>query len=240
MAEKKLADKIKKKKKKWVSMHASGIFGGRLLCECPVYETPQIMGRAITVNFMTLAGDMKKQHINLTFKVTDINEGKGNCQLVRYYIIPSSLRRFVRKGREKIDDSFMAKTKDEKFVRIKPMLVTNSTTHESVVTNLRVTTRKILQNIVPTYTYEQLSEEIITYKLQKYLRDILHKTYPLKICEIRDFVLMEKAPIRFAFTPEDIADIIAKSRNAKKGKEDRKKKDEETEEAEEEQKEETP
>jgi ribosomal protein S3AE len=209
-----------------------------MLCECPVYETPQIMGRSITVNFMTLAGDMKKQHINLTFKVIDIKEGKGNCMLTRYYIIPSSLRRFVRKGREKIDDSFIVKTKDEKFVRIKPMLVTNSTTHESVVTNLRVTTRKILQNVIPTYTYDQLCEEVVTYKLQKYLRDILHKTYPLKICEIRDLDLMEKPPIRYSFTPEDIADIITKSRNAKKGKEDRKRKDEEEkEEAEEEPKE---
>jgi ribosomal protein S3AE len=216
MAEK-TADKTKKKKKKWVPLYTDDLFGGKMLGECPLYETQHAIGRAITANYMTISGDMKKQHINLAFKIVDMKEGRGTCALTGYYIIPSSLRRFIRKGREKITDSFIVKTKDEKFVRIKPLLITNSTTHSSVVTNLRVTTKKVLQNVISNYTYRQLCEEIISYKLQKYLRDILHKTYPLKVCEIRNCTLLEKPPLRYSFKAEDLNEIIMKSRTAKKG-----------------------
>ncbi|MFH1915777.1 MAG: hypothetical protein ABIJ21_00795 [Nanoarchaeota archaeon] len=229
MAEKKIVQK--KKKKKWIPLIAGEPFSGKQIGECPVYETPQLLGRMVTVNYMTLTGDMKKQHINLSFKVTDIKEGQAHAEITRYVIIPSSLRRFVRKGRNKIDDSFVVKTKDDKYVRIKPLLVTNSRTDKSVTTNLRVTTKKILQNVLSTYSFSQLVEEIITYKLQKYLRDILHKTYPLKTCEIRNFRLLDKAPLNFSFASQDIADIIQKSRTAKKGKGEEGKKEEESEDA---------
>jgi len=215
---------VKKKKKKFVQIVAPELFGSKLLGECPILETPQIVGRGITVNFMTLTGDMKKQHVNIGFKVVDVKEGKAHTEIVSYSMIPSLLKRFVRKGREKISDSFMVQTKDNRFVRIKPMLITNSSCNQSVVTNLRVTSRKLIQNLAHTYTYQQLVEEIMYYKLQKYVRDQLHKTYPLKICEIREFVALTKAPLNFTFEAEDIAKIVAKSRGAKKNKPEKEKK----------------
>jgi ribosomal protein S3AE len=215
---------VKKKKKKFVPLLAPEQFGGKVLGECPVYETPSVMGRSITMNYMVLTGDMKKQHLNIQFKVRDIKDGKAMTEVVRYSMIPSLLKRFVRKGRVKIDDSFVVVTKDNRYVRLKPMLITNARTHSSVVTNLRVTAKKLMQNVIANYSYNQFVDEVLSYRLQKFIRDNLHKTYPLKICEIRDFHVLDKKPLNFSFEPTDIQRIIQDSRSAKKNKPEREKK----------------
>ena len=214
-----IAPKVKKRKKRWIPLVAPESLNSRPLGECFTFEPEMVKGRYVTLNYMTLTGEPKKQHINISFRVVDVKDGKAITQVVRYFIVPSSLRRFVRKGKEKVDNSFVAKTSDDKYVRIKPLLVTNSKTHRSVITNLRTTTQKLLQNVIVTYPYTRLIEEVITYKLQKYLRDNLHKIYPIKICEIRDMTLLEAKPKNFTFTKEDISEIIKKSRAASKNAE---------------------
>ncbi|MBU1975848.1 MAG: hypothetical protein KKG59_05580 [Nanoarchaeota archaeon] len=211
--------KAKRKKKQWITIVAPKLMNNIPLGECYTYDPQLIIGRTVTLNYMTLTGEARKQHLNVGFKTISVADGKAITEIMHYYIIPASLKRFVRKGREKVDDSFVIKTKDDRYVRIKPMLITNARTNKSVITNLRKTTKKLVQNVVSEYSYDKLVEEILTYKLQKYLRDCLHKVYPIKICEIRDFKALEKPPKKYEFVKEDISDIIAKSRSARKGKE---------------------
>ena len=175
----------KGKKKRWMPIVAPKMFNEASLGETHVYDPSQIMGMTITTNMMSLLNDIKKKSINLKFKVYKVHDGKGYAELTGYEQLPSSTRKFIRRGRDKIDDSFITKTGDDKTVVIKPLLLTNSVTKRSIQTKLRLTAKQLIIEHAQKTKFEVLIEEILTLKLQRKIRETLSKIYPMRNCEIR-------------------------------------------------------
>ncbi len=191
-AAKAAADIKKQKKKKWCPIVAPELFGSRIIGESFVDDASFLMGKAITANMMQLVGDMKKQHINLMFKVTDVKEGKGYTTLVKYELSPSSLKRLAKREKDKLSDSFVVKTSDGKLVRIKPVMVTNSKTNGSALASLIKNCRAVCKEIVNRTNFEQIVVDLVEYRFQKQVREALHQTYPLRNLEIRSFAIESK------------------------------------------------
>jgi len=178
--------KTKIKKKRWIALKAPQLFGERIIGETTVLEPKMVIGKKVTTNAMALLGDPKKQHINLSFEAVSL-EGNttAKCDLVGLTIIPSSLKRFIKRNKDKIDDSYMMKTKDEKIIRIKPFIITNSNTNQSVHAQLRRRVYALLVKEAEANTFENLVADILSMRVQKSLRDGLNKIFPVRICEIR-------------------------------------------------------
>ena len=173
------------KKKKWHRILAPKIFNEQVIGETPSIEPDSIIGRTVNSNLMHLTRDMKKQNMNVVFEISRVMGDTAYTGVRRFELNPSSIKRFIRRGKERIDCSFVCTTADKKKARIKPLLVTINNVRGSVSTELRDKTRKYLIERIKNTKSDILVQEIMHNKLQKELRDSLKKIYPLKICDIR-------------------------------------------------------
>jgi len=200
---KETAQALKVRKKKWFSIIAPPMFREIVVGEIPLYESEEMKGRYVTINMMNLTGNPKNQHISVKLRIQEVKEGKGYTQLLGFEMLPTSVKRFVRRGKSKIDDSFIIQTSDKKLVRIKPLLITNSAAKNSAVSNIRRVVRNALARYALKITYDHLIEEIFTFKLQKHVGGLACKVTPIKTCEIRSFALVEKEGVK-PITPKEI------------------------------------
>ncbi len=178
------------KKKRWYKIIAPRTFRNQELGETLSFEPKEILGKNIRVNAMTLTNDPKKQNLRLIFKITDVKADQATTELLGYEVLGAHLKRMSRKGSEKIEDSFTAKTKDGAMIRVKPVLSTRSKTKNSILTALRKTTQAFVTEEVKTKSYEEFIIDVLMNKTQKSVKDALKKIYPVAGCE---FKKIEKA-----------------------------------------------
>ena len=182
----------KLKKKQWYQIIAPKQFEEGVLGETLVSDPQMMLGKALSHNLMNLTSDPKRQNINIYFKVVKIEGGKGLTSIVGYEIIPSSVKRFVRRNSEKMNLSFECETADNIMVRIKPLVITKADVKGSVAAKMR---NVIVQNLIKAIkktNYNELMNDVITHKLQSELRAGLNKMYPLKVCEIRYLGIVQR------------------------------------------------
>lgn len=99
-------------------------------------------------------------------------------------LLPSFLRRMVRKGTNYVEDSFSTECKDAD-VRIKPFIITRRKVSRAVRKALRDKARGELVNYCKAKSVNEIFDDILQNNLQKYLSLKLKKIYPLSLCEIR-------------------------------------------------------
>ena len=187
--------KAKIGKKEWYQILAPKIFQNVVLGETHVYEPAQMVGKCLTKNLMSLTNDSKRQNININFKVVNVQNGKGLTDIVGYYMVQSSIKRLVRKNIEKISMSFSCKTADNKDLQVKPLLITRSSTTGSVATKIRKNAQDFLVKHIREISYDNLINDLVSHKLQTFLKKDLSKIYPLRICEIRSMEIVSQEKI---------------------------------------------
>ena len=176
---------VKLKKKQWYPIIAPKLFNNAFLGETLVYEPQQIIGKTLSQSLMNLTSDVKRQNVNIHFKVVEIDNNKAKTIIIGYEIIPSSVKRFVRRASKKMDISFTCETADNVFLRVKPLVVAKANIKGSIAAKLRNSVINNLTKNIKKMQYEEIISELILRKLQESLRDNLKKIYPLKVCEIR-------------------------------------------------------
>ncbi|MBW2976171.1 hypothetical protein KY347_01845 [Candidatus Woesearchaeota archaeon] len=183
--------KTKLSKKQWYSIIAPKIFGSVVLGETYVYEPEQMVGKGITQSLMNLTNDVKRQNININFKVFEAKNDKAFTNIVGYHMVQSSIKRLVRRNSEKIDSSFSCKTADNKSLQIKPFLITRSPVKGSVATKIRRTAKDFLVRYAGAVSYDNLINDLLNHKVQSSLKKELNRVYPLRICEIKSMEIVD-------------------------------------------------
>ncbi len=173
------------KQKKWYSILAPVLFGSGQIGETVAIDDEHVMGRTVNTSLMTVTGDPKKQNINGTFEIYSVKNGVAETRLRKLEILPSSVRRMIKKGKDRVDLSFICATKDNVVIRIKPLLVTRSHTGGSVLTAMRHMTDAVFRVEVNMLTFDELIHDILTTQFQKKAKIRLNKIYPLKAVEVR-------------------------------------------------------
>ncbi len=184
---------LKVKKKIWVPVLAPKIFNEAQIGEMYL-ESPELaVGRQIKVSLMTITGEPQKQNTHVIFNITGVSGSKLVTESAGFAIATAATKKMVRRGKDKINLSFTAKTKDGKTVRIKPVLVTRGKPGGAVLTDLSNLAKARVIKAAATYTFEELLKEIVQRKFQRNLQDSLRKTYPIQICEIKSLTLVKEA-----------------------------------------------
>ena len=169
------------KKKQWYPIIAPE-FGNVVLGESPVYEPQQLLGKTLRCSLMNLINDVKRQNINIYFKVVEVENNTGKASIIGYEIVPSSVKRLVRRNSEKMDTSFICETADNLSLRVKPLLITKADVKGSIAAKLRNNAEAYLIKTIKKIKYEEVLGDIISHKLQSVMKETLNKTYPLRIC----------------------------------------------------------
>ena len=175
----------KKKKKIWYNIIPPEDFGAEPIGETSAYEGTPVEGRTLKISLMELTNDMKKQNIGVTFRVREVSEKKALADLVKYELMPFYVRRMMRKGRDKVEDSFICSVKDGIKVKVKPFMITKTKVQNSILTALRKQARDFVASNAASQSFMEFMGSVITTKMQKSLREHLKKTYPLAVCEFR-------------------------------------------------------
>ena len=184
-AKKRKTSVIKVKKKKWFPIHASEHFSHALLGETYINEESELAGKYITANLSTITKSMRKQNINVQFKVDKVEEGKAFTKIIGYSMIAAAVKRLVRRGRDKITDSFLAKTKNKEVLRIKPLIITSSKGTKALQTAIRLESRRIIRESVFSNDTAEVFAELVDGKIQKKMKEAIAKLTPVRSCEVR-------------------------------------------------------
>jgi len=211
---------LKKKKKEWYEIVSPKEFGSRVIGETPADDASKLIGRTLTINLSRVIGDMKKQNINIDFIITDTKEGKCSTSVKKFWMQPYSIKRMVRVGVDRIDESVIYRTKDGINVRIRPLLVTRLKVKSSIRKALRKVMLHEIKKIVERSNYNQLIQALVTFNLQKDLKAKLNKIYPLKSSQIRS---MEIVKVKKRFVREEVKPEIKEEKTVEKKEAEEKK-----------------
>ncbi len=185
--QKKDKDLLKWKKKKWYAIYAPKLFSEAFIGESLVMQPEELNKKTVEVSLMNLTGEIKRQHIYIKFKVTKVVENRAYTEPVAYKMTAASIKRLVRRRKDRIDDSFNLVTRDSKVIKIKPLFITRSNTYNSVITTIRKTARGFLTGYISRNDYDIVFKAIVSGRLQQELYRRLKRIYPLRIVEIRAF-----------------------------------------------------
>jgi ribosomal protein S3AE len=189
-------------KKHWVPVIAPSIFKNEELGQSYVLETETLKGRGISVNMMNLAGETKKSNLNLSFRIVDVKEGKAYTRVTGVEMQNGMVKRLIRRGRTKVEDSFTVNLKNGQVARIKPLLVTKTLVNNTTSTSIRHRVREVLKELAEQHTFETLVQDVVSMKLQRHLKYAVNSIYPLRSVDIRIFALEP----RFALDAEGEAE----------------------------------
>ena len=184
MVKAKASKASKIKKKKWIKIFPPKLFGNNIVGEIPVFEPSSLVGKKVKINLMSLTRDIKKQNINLKIIITKVDGENAHTDYYGYYLNPSSMKRIVRRGKEKLSVSAIFKTADNKKVRINPLIIPFRKIKGSVSASLKKAATEMIASYASKTTLENLIRDLISTKLQKTLKSNLKKIYPIKIVEV--------------------------------------------------------
>jgi len=172
------------KKKKWFDVLAPQEFGGKVIATTIAAEESNLIGRKLILNLMYLLNDYKKHNAKVTFKINNVANGRAQTELLRYELLLSNLKRLVRKAKDKINDSFVVETKDKVKVRMKPYFITKNRAQRRILSAIKKRAREFMAETVAKDDFSNIMLDVFSSKLQRELKDVLNKVYPLAICEL--------------------------------------------------------
>ena len=151
------------------------------------YEISELEGKFLRYD---LTRNLKGKNMVLVSKIKVENE-KAFAVPRELKLMSSFIRRMMRKGTNYVEDSFSAECKDSR-VRIKPFLITRRKVPRSIRRSLRNKAKEELTKHLKEKNSGEIFEELVSGQLQKSLGLMLKKTYPLSLCEIREFKVEDK------------------------------------------------
>lgn len=176
-----------KKKKRWFTVVAPKEFSRVEIGEIYAFEIEDTLNRTLKLNLMTLTRDPKKQNIRVSVKITEAKGNQASTTFYSYELQPAYIKKLTKKAKNKIDDSFIVTSKDGiKFV-IKPLLFTRAKTNHSLLTAIRNNTRETLKARFAEMTYSAIVETLLNFSLQKDLKSINNKIYPIQTAVVKAF-----------------------------------------------------
>ncbi|MBW2971440.1 hypothetical protein KY359_00240 [Candidatus Woesearchaeota archaeon] len=173
------------RKKRYFSVLAPKVFQERELGHSMAYEPSELKGRTIAYNLMMITGNVKKQDINVSFKVTEVKGDTAFTMVDKYEVSAAAIKRKVRRQRDRLDESFQCVTRDNKILRLKPLAITAIKTSRSVQSALRKDMMLFITNYVRKTDYDTLVLDVINEKLQRETAFRLKKITPIRFVDIR-------------------------------------------------------
>lgn len=176
-------------KKIWFEIIApQRIFNEMVIGETPAYKPEQVIGRTVDLNLAFLTGNFRYQNMKVIFQIYKVSGLKAYTQIKEIALYDAYVRRIVRKGTSRVDDSFAVETKDSIKVRVKPLVITRYRAHGRQKSAIRKTFKEYLINKIKELNYEDLIEKVINRELQNEIAPTLNKIFPVQHVEIRRIV----------------------------------------------------
>jgi small subunit ribosomal protein S3Ae len=175
---------LTKKKRKWYSIHAPKEYGSVQLGESLVSDPKNLIGKTIKTD-LSVVSKSRSSNTRVVFRVKNLVDDKGICELIGYYLLPNYIKKYVRKNKTKIDASYKLKSKDGAECVIKILMVSRSKLKSGLAKQLRSDLDALVKSEFSKKTFDQILNGVISYHFQKSSKALLSKVYPLNSFEVR-------------------------------------------------------
>lgn len=185
MAKVKAKVTTKIKKKFWFPIVSPKIFNNQQLGEIYLDSIEQAIGRMMWYPLKEITENMRDQSVYLKFLIKNASGNTLNTEMIGYKLVPSSLKRMVRRKNDRSDDSFVVETSDNKKVRIKTIILTAHNTKNSISTKLKKAMIVKMTEEIKKINFGNLIDKLIASKIQMEMKKFLTKMYPVKIFAVK-------------------------------------------------------
>ena len=192
MAQKRKTNERKTVKRKWFPIISPELFGSKEVGDSYTIDYETKVGKTVDLNGMFATGNMRQQNMNYTLEIVKAENQELRTIIKGANLLNSYVKRIVRKNSSRVDDSFVIKTKDNKYVRIKPILLTRFNIVDSTQRLLRLGFKQKILMIGLESTYDELTRIIYKSELQKRIVKELSNVSSIKFFEIRQYELLTK------------------------------------------------
>lgn len=175
-------------KKRWYAVQAPKVFNNVVFGETVAAEVELLKGRGIKTNLGNVMRSVKKQNMEVRFKIVEVEGNTCHTELVSMEILPPHVKRIVKRAKKRVDDSFVVKTKDDISVRLKPMILVKDNVQHSLLTSLRHKCQEFFTRVAEESTFNELVNKILVGDVYRDLKVELKKIYPVSGAELRAFV----------------------------------------------------
>lgn len=179
--------RISTKKKRWFNILAPKVFNKAIVGETPDVDGKGLTGRVVTISLGSIINNPRKHNIIVKLKLLETKGNDVESELVGYAMNAGQVKRFVRRNRNRVDDSFVCQTKDGIKIRFKPLLLTRGLATKQTLTDLRKGTQEFLTNYSKEKDYGDVVAGVLNMEPQKLMKESLRKVHPLAVSEIRAF-----------------------------------------------------
>lgn len=181
---KKKVGRVKTKKKRWFPVFAPKFLGQKEIGESYLVEADKAVGRQMKINLRDLTGSIKDQNIAVSLEIKEVTGNNLQTEVVGYAYMPFYIKKLARRKAGKVSDSFISKTKDNKYVRMKPLVMTVFPINRSMKTSIRKETQKLLKEELGKDNFDGLVTGLLRYRLQAEFKKKLSK-----ICPVREVIM---------------------------------------------------
>ncbi len=176
--------------KDWYEIIAPDMFDKSKITETPSDRKEKIEKRTIKVGLKDLVPTSNKYYMDVFLQVKEIEGKKAHTELVGLSTSKEYVSKLVRRRSDRIDQVMNVKTKDGKKVKVKIMAVTINNTTTSTKKSIRKKIKEIVEEKASKNDYADFMNAVFQDEIQRELKDVCKKIYPLKKIEFRKTELL--------------------------------------------------
>ncbi len=184
MANEKRAVVDKWKKKRIFKLIAPKFLSSVEFGETVAIKPEQIVNRITKVNFGTLTNQVKKRNVDLMLKATRVEGSNIQTELSGFEVKKSYLRRLFRRRTSKIEVVLKIKTKDEKKLKIKYVIVTRGKQELSKKKIIRKESVDYVTNMALEMNLDKFMERALDNNFFSDLMPMIKKMTPISATEV--------------------------------------------------------
>ena len=162
-----------KGKKEWYTILSSKEFNEVPIGETSAYDPKDLIKRVVKASLGLLTRDARSQNIQVGLEIMDVKEKKASTRLKSYLLSSSYVKRVVKVGKSKADDSFIVESKDNVKFKVKPLVLTRYKVQNKILTELRKSVRAEISEYLGKETADKFISELIVKKIQRNLKNKL-------------------------------------------------------------------
>ena len=177
--------KDKWKEKSWYTIVSPSYFGEKEIGLSPSSDPKYMIGRTIAVPVSTFTGNFKKASSMVLFKVDNCEGKRCTTKFIGHEVSDDTIRRMVRRRRERIDIITDIITKDLYKVAVKIVLVSDNKLTGTKRSEVRSSVVSFINSKSGDMNLSEFALYIIGDNIYGEIVDALKDIYPIRKIEIR-------------------------------------------------------
>ncbi|MFP4116037.1 MAG: hypothetical protein ACLFTQ_02430 [Candidatus Aenigmatarchaeota archaeon] len=179
------------KGKKWYTLKAPEMFGGKEIGEAPAQTDEELRGKTVSLGATELHGSSNKYYFKINLRVDKVEGDTARCKFIGHDCSRDFITRIVRKGSKRVDEITEVETSDGVEMRVKTICATIKSVGASTQTAIRKKIDEILEEQASQMSCEDFFKDILMDRLQKKVKKKVDKIYPLREIEFRKTEVVE-------------------------------------------------